>query len=388
MDQDDVFASEAASSYNHLVHLLQTYLQGRTTLRSASRPLQWAVCLTPRPSPRWSAFIIPDFVDRPPAVYEAFWPSLVPHKDGGKGTDRRPRHVNYRHLSVQQLGSIYELPAGARDPVPWTRLGCRSYRPNEILRSQRQWQLLYSPGARRPNHRPEPEAPCGVASSGLRGKGTTAYLQIAVPRTCGMLTLWTIMDLAVAVLDLKVLDPAMGSGHFLVNRRRLPLGLYRRTGSRPCSRRTRVAGWRVRIAPGAARGPADPSKTTTRTGEDIRLDDRPVASAYGPRPSSGSTVLRRRCIYDMYKNPMTVERGYRCPCGFTGLSPWAQTAVLPGPSCPADDGLPPRNAGSWRVLRSCGDYAGLSAQSAIARGRNAATGEMQHHRRDVRLRRC
>ena len=119
--------------------------------------------------------------------------------------------VNYRDMSVQQLGSIYERlleqePVRGDDgnigmrPNPYARKDSGSfYTPQELvdlivektlepLVEERLTAFETRAEELRSDHRPKPE----------RRKELEA------------------LDPAVAALDLKILDPAMGSGHFLV----------------------------------------------------------------------------------------------------------------------------------------------------------------------------
>ena len=119
--------------------------------------------------------------------------------------------VNYRDMSVQQLGSIYERlleqePVRGDDgtigmrPNPYARKDSGSfYTPQELvdlivektlepLVEERLTAFETRAKELRSDHRPKPE----------RRKELAA------------------LDPAVAALDLKILDPAMGSGHFLV----------------------------------------------------------------------------------------------------------------------------------------------------------------------------
>ena len=133
----------------------------------------------------------------------------------GTGTGKaegKPRFVNYRDMSVQQLGSIYERlmeqePARESDgkiavrPNPYARKDSGSfYTPQELvdliidqtlkpLVEERRRAFEDRAEELKSDHRPQDER--------------RAELEL--------------LDPAEAVLDLKVLDPAMGSGHFLVS---------------------------------------------------------------------------------------------------------------------------------------------------------------------------
>ena len=126
-------------------------------------------------------------------------------------TDDGRRFVNYRDMSVQQLGSIYERlleqePVRADDgaivirPNSYARKDSGSfYTPQELvdlivdrtlkpLAEERLRAFELKAAALKHDHRPKSERLADLRK----------------------------LDPAEAVLDLKVLDPAMGSGHFLV----------------------------------------------------------------------------------------------------------------------------------------------------------------------------
>ena len=134
---------------------------------------------------------------------------------GWTGTGKaegKPRFVNYRDMSVQQLGSIYERlmeqePTRESDgkiairPNPYARKDSGSfYTPQELvdliidqtlkpLVEERRRAFKDRAKELKSDHRPQDE------------RRTELEL----------------LDPAEAVLDLKILDPAMGSGHFLVS---------------------------------------------------------------------------------------------------------------------------------------------------------------------------
>lgn len=116
--------------------------------------------------------------------------------------DGKRRYINYRDLSVQQLGSIYErllehevvdgehgLEVGLNK---FARKGSGSYyTPDELVRLiiERTVGPLLK----------ERMATFTASAANLKGKALEAF------------------DPATAILELKVCDPAMGSGHFLVD---------------------------------------------------------------------------------------------------------------------------------------------------------------------------
>ena len=118
-------------------------------------------------------------------------------------------------MSVQQLGSIYERLL-EREPVFGDELGRIVVRPNQ-LRAQGQRQLLHATGARRPDRRPNAEAAGRGAARRVQERKSEELKRDRRPKVrAGIDELRCKLDPAEAVLDLKVLDPAMGSGHFLV----------------------------------------------------------------------------------------------------------------------------------------------------------------------------
>ena len=116
----------------------------------------------------------------------------------------RPRYINYRDLSVQQLGSIYESileyaveadAHGGIQPRPDNSARHRSgsyYTPEDLvgLIIERAVGPLVDECVARFAE---------AAATGISGKGLAA------------------LDPATRLLDLKIVDPAMGSGHFLVS---------------------------------------------------------------------------------------------------------------------------------------------------------------------------
>ena len=81
--------------------------------------------------------------------------ALVIYRLSHTGGDGGHKFINYRDMSVQQLGSIYERLL-EQEPV---RSGGRLHRgASELVCSKGQRQLLHSPGTRRPDHRPDSEA--------------------------------------------------------------------------------------------------------------------------------------------------------------------------------------------------------------------------------------
>ncbi len=127
------------------------------------------------------------------------------------GDDGLPRFINYRDMSVQQLGSIYERllehqPAKDANgaitirPNPYARKDSGSFfTPQELV------DLIV-------DHTLKPLVEERLEAFENRAKELAKDKRIKELRKAELQKL----DPAEAVLDLKVLDPAMGSGHFLV----------------------------------------------------------------------------------------------------------------------------------------------------------------------------
>ena len=127
------------------------------------------------------------------------------------GDDGLPRFINYRDMSVQQLGSIYERLL-ERQPVKDVD-GEISIRPNPYARKdsgsfftpQELVDLIV-------DHTLKPLVEERLETFERRARELASDKRSKAERRVELQNL----DPAEAVLDLKVLDPAMGSGHFLV----------------------------------------------------------------------------------------------------------------------------------------------------------------------------
>ena len=133
----------------------------------------------------------------------------------GPGTGRieaKPRFVNYRDMSVQQLGSIYERLM-EREPVREDD-GTITVRPNPYARKDS--GSFYTPQELVDLIIDQTLKP--LAEERLRAFEATAkeLKSDRRPKAQRRAELEE-LDPAEAVLELKVLDPAMGSGHFLVS---------------------------------------------------------------------------------------------------------------------------------------------------------------------------
>ncbi len=195
--QNDIFSGTVANYYNRLLELFRLIDKGDASIglppyngglfASTAAPLLENV--------RLSDALIADII----------------HDLSHAESDGEHRFVNYRDMSVQQLGSLYERllerePARAEDgsvsvrPNPYVRKDSGSfYTPQELvdlivdqtlkpLVEERLQEFEKRAETLKSDNRPKAERRTQLAK----------------------------LDPAVSVLNLKVLDPAMGSGHFLV----------------------------------------------------------------------------------------------------------------------------------------------------------------------------
>lgn len=145
-------------------------------------------------------------VELPDAIFAPVVDALSRHDDGS-----RKRWINYRDLSVQQLGSIYEKlleyePALEEEkvvirPNVFARKGSGSYYTPEELVS-----LII--------HRTVgPLIDEKIAAFEAKAEALASEKRSKLERLRDL----TVLDPATAILTLRICDPAMGSGHFLVS---------------------------------------------------------------------------------------------------------------------------------------------------------------------------
>ena len=271
------------------------------------------------------------------------------------------RFINYRDMSVQQLGSIYERLL-EREPVR-DELGRIVVRPNSYARKDS--GSFYTPQELVDlivDRTLKPLAEERLAAFKKKAQELKRDRRPKAEREAELRAL----DPAVAVLDLKVLDPAMGSGHFLV---------------------TAVDFLSDKVAELVEYAPAVPewldgeyvSPLVERVAA-VRRDilDRARESDWviDEAQLTDQAILRRmvlkRCIYGVDKNPLTVE--------LAKVSLWLHSFTVGAPLSFLDHHL--RRGDSlvgMRVLEATGELrrlGGLFASSAIDHAETATT-EMQ-----------
>ncbi len=199
-----------------------------------------------------------------------------------RGADGR-RYINYRELGVQQLGSIYERLV-ERELV--REEGEIRVRPNPFVRKD--WGSYYTP-----------DDLVGLVIEEAAGPLADARRQAfrgAVDKRASAAELAR-LDPAEKILELRVCDPAMGSGHFLVN---LVDWLADRTIEAMAEAEALAENY---VSPLAGRI-EDIRRTILANAEAegwtvdaARLDDRHIVRR----------MVLKRCIYGVDKNPMAVE---------------------------------------------------------------------------------
>ena len=347
MNQRDPFSTLATNYYDHLANLCRLIDQGD---ESIGLPPYNGGLFAPDAAPLLETTRLADAAIAP-VIYDMSHTDIT-------GTSR---FVNYRDMSVQQLGSIYEQLL-EREPVR-DNGGKIAIRPNPYARKDS--GSFYTPQAlvdlvvERTLKPLIDERFAAFAAKAAELKDT----RHPKPRRKAELEA---LDPAEAVLHLKVVDPAMGSGHFLV---------------------TAVDFLADAIADLVERVPAIPDwldgkyvsplvKRVAATREAIFQRAKASNWILDEAQLTDQAIIRRmvlkRCIYGVDKNPLTVE--------LAKVSLWLHSFTVGAPLSFLDHHL--RCGDSLIGLRvadaldELNRLGGLFATSAIA-GAEAATGGMQ-----------
>ena len=277
-------------------------------------------------------------------------------------TEGTRQFVNYRDMSVQQLGSIYERllerePVRDADgkivvrPNPYARKDSGSFfTPQELV------DLIV-------DRTLKPLAEERLKAFEDKSKELKGDQRPAAERHAELLAL----DPAEAVLDLKVLDPAMGSGHFLVTAvdflsdyiaelaEYVPAVPEWLDGEYASPLVERVATIRRDILQRA--------QTSDWVMDEAQLTDQAIIRR----------MVLKRCIYGVDKNPLTVE--------LAKVSLWLQSFTVGAPLSFLDHHL---RCGDSLVglrvndaTRDLGRLGGMYSGSAIQAAENAAEGMHQ-----------
>ena len=152
--RSDTFSSTASSYYSHLTDLFAQIDQGDPSI---GLPPYNGGLFAHDAAPLLNQVRLPDDVIAD-VVYD------LSHTQ----TDGQPGYVNYRDMSVQQLGSIYERLLEQEPVLDARRPGPH---PSQPLRPQGQRQLLHPAGPRGPHRRPDPQAAHRGTPGRLRVQG-------------------------------------------------------------------------------------------------------------------------------------------------------------------------------------------------------------------------
>ena len=192
---DDTFSTHAASYYSHLTTLFTLIDKGDASI---GLPPYNGGLFAPASAPMLETARLSDAAVAP-IIYAM--------------SHRESHFVNYRDMSVQQLGSIYERLL-EREPVRGADGSSKvSIRPNAYARKDS--GSFYTPQELVDLIVDRTLKP--LAEERLKAfEDKAAALQNDRHPKAERHAELTKLDPAEAVLDLKVLDPAMGSGHFLV----------------------------------------------------------------------------------------------------------------------------------------------------------------------------
>ena len=341
----DTFSTHATSYYDHLMTLFRLIDKGDTSIG-----------LPPYNGGLFAAATLLEEVRLPDATIA----NIIYDLSHIKGTQEDRRFVNYRDMSVQQLGSIYERllehePVRDGDkivirPNPYARKDSGSFfTPQELV------DLIVERTLK-------PLAEERLKAFEDKATQLRSDRRPKAQRKAELLKL----DPAEAVLNLKVLDPAMGSGHFLVT----AVDFLSDYVAELIEYVPAVVEWLDAdyVSPLVKRVSAIRSEILQRAKEaDWVMDESQLTD---------QAIIRRmvlkRCIYGVDKNPLTVE--------LAKVSLWLHSFTVGAPLSFLDHHL--RYGDSLVGLRvkdatdELNQLGGLFASSAIA-GAEAATEGMQ-----------
>ena len=276
-DRGETFSDTAASYWNALADLCRVIDRGDPAFGlppyngglfdEARTPLLVRVRLSNR--------VMADVID-----------ALSFERPSGPAAQAERRYINYRSLSVQQLGSIYER---LLEYETVREDGGIVVRPNVFARKGS--GSYYTPDALVGLILDETVGPLAQRKLDAFRTAVTAYDSNRDLRALAA------ADPAEALLDLKICDPAMGSGHFLVSLVDL---LSDRVIAAIAEADATVEGYvspLTRRIAGIRRTILDNAAANGWTVDAAQLDDRHVIRR----------MVLKRCIYGVDKNPMAVE---------------------------------------------------------------------------------
>ena len=354
-----IFSEVATTYYDHLATLFNQIGQGD---RSIGLPPYNGRLFSSVAAPLLETSKLADSVVAPIVHGLSHTRGSLSNGPGTGHAEGNPRFVNYRDMSVQQLGSIYERlmeqeptrESGGKiavRPNPYARKDSGSfYTPQELV------DLIIDQTL-------EPLAEERLKKFEDRARELKSDRRPKTQRRRDLEQL----DPAEAVLDLKVLDPAMGSGHFLVS----AVDFLSDYISDLLEYVPEVPDW----LGGDYASPL--VKRITAIREDIVKRATESNWVMDESLLTDQAIIRRmvlkRCIYGVDKNPLTVE--------LAKVSLWLHSFTVGAPLSFLDHHLRTgdslvgiRIAEAREYLRQLG---GLFASSAITKA-ETATESMQH----------
>jgi len=261
------------------------------------------------------------------------------------GSARGPRYINYRDLSVQQLGAVYErlleyqLKAdGTNILVVLSPFGRKSsgsyYTPDELV------QLIIA------------------RTIGPLVKETDETFRQMVEAKKSVADLIP-FDPAEAVLRLKVCDPAMGSGHFLVS---LVDWMTDRALEAMAAAELAVPGY---VSPVVSRIEAIRERILAQA----KTHKWPIVSGHLDNRQVVRRMILKRCVYGVDLNPMAVE--------LAKVSLWLHSFTVGAPLSFLDHHLVCGNSLFGERVRPVMDWAyggGLLVNQMVQKARGSARG--------------
>ncbi|MDA8383567.1 MAG: restriction endonuclease [Betaproteobacteria bacterium] len=292
----------------------------------------------------WDAAPILTRVQLPDVTLGAIILALSHEPDAGDG--RGLRYINYRDLSVQQLGSVYErlleyklVADGPNIKVALSAFGRKSsgsyYTPDELV----QLIILRTLG---------PLVEEAETTFNMRAKRAKARLEEL-----------SAVDPAEAILRLRVCDPAMGSGHFLVT---LVDWMTDRVLDAMAAAELAVPGY---ASPVAARIEAIRERILMEADQHRW----PIVRARLDNKSVVRRMVLKRCVYGVDLNPMAVE--------LAKVALWLHSFTVGAPLSFLDHHLVCGNALFGERVRPVMDWAyggNLLINDMVQKARGAARG--------------
>ena len=341
----DIFSAIASNYYDHLTTLCRLIDKGD---ESIGLPPYNGGLFAAEAAPLLERVRLPDATVAP-FIYD------LSHAEA----DGERRFVNYRDMSVQQLGSIYERLL-EREPVR-DDTGKIIIRPNVYARKDS--GSFFTPQELVDLIVDRTLKPLAEERLAAFEEKSTELKSDRRPKAERLAELRK-LDPAEAVLDLKVLDPAMGSGHFLVTAVDfLSDYIAELVEYTPAVPEWLDGGY---VSPLVERVAAIRRDILRRAGESDWVMDESLLT--------DQAIIRRmvlkRCIYGVDKNPLTVE--------LAKVSLWLHSFTVGAPlsfldhhlRC-GDSLIGMRVQGSIEELRR---MSGLFASSAIQAAENATAG--------------